>query len=131
LRQGFLPLSGGPEGAQNFPWERPWWKPAPGGWPTLGYLFLIHIAALAGLILFPLPGWGVFFTAFGLAWLGGMGTTIAYHRSIAHRSLQLNPVARQFLTFFAPERCQPIVDPEMSEWENPASLTARYSSLNT
>jgi fatty-acid desaturase len=101
LRQGFLPLAGGPEGAQNYPWERPWWKPAPGGWPTLGYLALIHVTALAGLILFPFPGWTVLGVTFAMAWLGGMGTTIAYHRAIAHRSLRLNPVVRQILTFFA------------------------------
>jgi hypothetical protein len=31
----------------------------------------------------------------------------------------------------APVRCQPIVDPEMSEWGNPQRLTTLYAGLNT
>lgn len=83
------------------PWERPWWLPVRGAWPTFGWLVLIHLTALAGLILFPLPGWGVFLGALLLSWLGGLGTTVAYHRAIAHRSVKLHPVVRQFLTFMA------------------------------
>jgi len=101
VRQGFLPLSGGPESAGTFPWQRPWWLPNRGGWPTFGWVILIHAAALAGLILTPWPGVWIFLGALAIAWLGGMGTTIAYHRAIAHRSLRLHPVARGILTFFA------------------------------
>jgi len=100
-RLGFLPLYGGPEGSGPHLWDRPWWKPVRGGWATFGWVILIHLTALAGLILTPLPGWGVFLSAVALAWLGGMGTTIAYHRAIAHASLRLHPVARHVLTFFA------------------------------
>lgn len=100
-RQGFLPLSGGPESSTTFPWQRPWWKPSRGGWPTFGYLILIHLTALTGLVLVPWPGLWVILATIGLAYLGGLGTTIAYHRTIAHRSLRLNPAARMVLTFFA------------------------------
>ena len=31
----------------------------------------------------------------------------------------------------APVRCQPIVDPEISEWGNPLRLTAQNARLNT
>jgi stearoyl-CoA desaturase (delta-9 desaturase) len=64
-------------------------------------VILIHLTALTGLILFPWPGLSVLLGAFALAYLGGLGTTIAYHRTIAHRSLRLNPAVRLVLTFFA------------------------------
>jgi stearoyl-CoA desaturase (delta-9 desaturase) len=100
-RQGFLPLAGGPDDAGPFPWERPWWLPTRGGWPTLGYLVLIHVTAVVGLIVAPWPGWQVLVATLVMAWLGGMGTTICYHRAIAHRSVRLNPIVRNILTFFA------------------------------
>jgi fatty-acid desaturase len=40
-------------------------------------------------------------TALLLTWLGGFGTTVCYHRSLAHRAVKLNPLVRHFLTFFA------------------------------
>lgn len=100
-RQSFLPLSLGPEASAALPWNRAWWVPAPGGWPTFLWLILIHVTALLGLILFPWPGWRVFVAAIVLSWLGGIGTTVGYHRAIAHRALRLHPVARHVLTFFA------------------------------
>jgi fatty-acid desaturase len=39
--------------------------------------------------------------ALALLWLGGLGTTVAYHRSLSHRSLALNPVIEHILIFFA------------------------------
>ena len=37
---------------------------------VLPYLILIHLTALAGLILFPLPGWRIFLSAVALSWIG-------------------------------------------------------------
>ncbi len=64
-------------------------------------MVLIHALTVVGLILTPLPGWPVFFVAYGLHFLGGLGTTVAYHRAIAHKSVKLHPVVRNVLTFFA------------------------------
>lgn len=85
----------------NHPWEQPWWRPARGKAAILFYLVLIHLLAIAGLILFPLPGWRVFSVALLLGCLGGLGTTIGYHRLLAHRTLKLNWAVEQFLIFTA------------------------------
>jgi stearoyl-CoA desaturase (delta-9 desaturase) len=58
------------------------------------------LLAVIGLILFPLPDWRVLVAAVAVASLGGFGTSICYHRSLAHRSLRLNPVVENFLIFF-------------------------------
>jgi len=68
---------------------------------TLAWIILIHVAAAVGLVLLPLPGWIVIGVAAGLLVLGGMGTTIAYHRSLTHRSVTLHPVIKHLLIFFA------------------------------
>jgi fatty-acid desaturase len=68
---------------------------------VMPWFVLIHLTGLVGLILVPLPGWKVFFGAVALAWIGGIGTTVCYHRSLAHRSLRLNPVVEGILIFFA------------------------------
>src|SRR5206468_5232599 len=47
------------------------------------------------------PGWRVFGAALAGAALGGFGTTIGFHRGLAHRAVKLNPVVEQFLIFFA------------------------------
>ncbi len=67
----------------------------------LPWFILIHLTAAAGLILFPLPGWRIFLGALALAWIGGIGTTVCYHRALAHRALRLHPLAGAILTFFA------------------------------
>lgn len=82
-------------------WEWPWWRTTRHEVMVLPWFMLIHLTAVAGLILFPLPGWRIFFAAVALAWIGGIGTTVCYHRALAHRALQLNPVVRAILTFFA------------------------------
>lgn len=87
--------------ARERPWEQPWWKPAPGKGIVFFYLVLIHALAIAGLILFPLPGWRIFGVALLLGCFGGLGTTVAYHRLLAHRTLHLNRAVEQLLIFAA------------------------------
>jgi fatty-acid desaturase len=83
------------------PWEQPFWKPAPGKWGVLLYLVLIHVLAVVGLILFPLPSLKVFGGALLLTALGGFGTTVCYHRLLAHRTLKLNKFVEHWLVFWA------------------------------
>jgi stearoyl-CoA desaturase (delta-9 desaturase) len=79
----------------------PWWRTTRKDRGVLPWFVLIHLTAITGLILFPLPGWRIFLGALALAWIGGIGTTVCYHRAIAHRALELNPVVRGILIFFA------------------------------
>ncbi len=83
------------------PWRAPWWKPAKGDRITFFYLMLIHVLALIGLVFFPVPGWKVALATLSLGWLGGLGTTVGYHRALAHRAVHLNPIVRHALIFFA------------------------------
>ena len=83
------------------PWNVPWWKPAAGEWKTLLYVVSIHLLALIGLVLFPWPGWRILLVWFAVTWLGGVGITICYHRSIAHKALKLHRVIRHLFIFFA------------------------------
>jgi sn-1 stearoyl-lipid 9-desaturase len=83
------------------PWKAPWWKAAEGDRSTFLYLMGIHLLAVMGLIFFPIPGWRVVALCFALAWFGGLGITICYHRSLAHVALRLHPVVRHALIFFA------------------------------
>ena len=83
------------------PWERPFWKPVHGKEGVFAYLVLIHALALVGLILFPLPslkvvGLAILFIAFG-----GLGTTVCYHRLLAHKTLKVNKIVEQILIFWA------------------------------
>jgi stearoyl-CoA desaturase (delta-9 desaturase) len=83
------------------PWTWPWWRPAPGQYMTLVWVLLIHVTAVIGLIMYPLPGWPLFLAAGALTWLGGLGTTVCYHRALAHRALHLHPIIRELLIFLA------------------------------
>jgi len=83
------------------PWDQPFWKPARGKGLIFFYLVLIHVLAVAGVILFPLPGWKVFLATVAGLLLGGLGTTVAYHRALAHRTLALHPVVKHLLIFGA------------------------------
>jgi len=95
-----IDLSVGPElTTERLEW--PWWRSNREDAMVLPYLILIHLTAATGLILFPLPGWRIFLSAVALSWIGGIGTTVCYHRSLAHRSLRLHPWLRAILTFFA------------------------------
>jgi stearoyl-CoA desaturase (delta-9 desaturase) len=79
------------------PWTWRWTRWQPGeGW-TFFWICLIHVLAVVGFVLFPLPGWGLFAAAYGIMWLGGLGTTVGYHRAIAHRAVKLNPVVEFLL----------------------------------
>lgn len=87
--------------AEKRPWTLPWWKAEGENLWVFVYIVLIHVLGVVGIVLFPLPGWAVFFTAFALSALGGFGTTVVYHRTLAHHAVKLNPVVEQFLIFFA------------------------------
>jgi stearoyl-CoA desaturase (delta-9 desaturase) len=63
------------------PWRWPWWKPAPGDEATFGWMMLIHVTAIVGFILFPLPGWKIVLTAWAIYFLGGLGTTVRLHHA--------------------------------------------------
>jgi fatty-acid desaturase len=83
------------------PWKQPWWRPGRGDTWTFIWMIVIHAGAVLGLVLAPLPGWRVVGAALGLHFLGGLGTTIAFHRAIAHKTLKLHPAVQAVLTFFA------------------------------
>ena len=68
---------------------------------TFVWVVLIHVTAAVGIIISPLPGLPLFLSAGALAWLGGLGTTICYHRALAHRALRLHPIVQRVLIFFA------------------------------
>jgi stearoyl-CoA desaturase (delta-9 desaturase) len=90
------------DGSSAEPWNMPWWHVSTkSDYSILGWILLIHITAAVGLVLHPWPGWRVLAASAALSWIGGLGTTVCYHRAIAHRSLKLHPAARALLTFFA------------------------------
>ncbi len=82
------------------PWTLPWWKSSAGNASILFYLVIIHILAVTGLILFPIPSLKVFLITAALTIIGGVGTTVCYHRSLSHRALKLNRVVEDILIFF-------------------------------
>jgi stearoyl-CoA desaturase (delta-9 desaturase) len=82
-------------------WQRGWWYARPGERITQFWIAFIHVLVVVGLICLPLPAWWVFVASYALLWIGGLGTTVAYHRCLAHRALDLHPVVLQPLLFFA------------------------------
>ena len=82
-------------------WEWPWWRTRRHDAPVLFWILVIHATAIVGLVLFPLPGWRIPLIALGLAWLGGIGTTVCYHRALAHRAVRLTGPTRSILTILA------------------------------
>jgi fatty-acid desaturase len=82
------------------PWEMPFWKPVRGKEAVLFYLAAIHVLALVGLVLFPIPSLKVFLITLLFTCLGGLGTTVCYHRALAHTTLKLNPVLKHFMVFW-------------------------------
>src|SRR3989440_6611404 len=86
---------------QERPWDRPFWKPVHGKEGVFAYLVLIHVLAVVGLILFPVPNLKVVgMTLLSIAF-GGLGTTVCYHRMLAHKTLRTNRFIEQFLIFWA------------------------------
>src|SRR5258706_15139829 len=86
---------------QERPWDRPFWKPVHGKEGVFAYLVLIHVLAVVGLILFPVPSLKVVgMTLLSIAF-GGLGTTVCYHRMLAHKTLKTNRVIEQVLIFWA------------------------------
>ncbi|HEY2495469.1 MAG TPA: hypothetical protein VGK24_00240 [Candidatus Angelobacter sp.] len=83
------------------PWERPVWQPAPVKIPIFIYLILVHILALMGLILFPIPNARVLIATLVICGLGGLGTTVCYHRLLAHRTFKLNKAVEPMLILCA------------------------------
>src|SRR5690349_6429177 len=79
-----------PEVIESHPWDRPIWKPTKGKGAIFFYLVLIHVVAVIGLILFPIPSLPVAVSSLILVALGGLGTTVCYHRTLSHRTLRLN-----------------------------------------
>ncbi len=87
--------------AEKHPWTLPWWKADGENFWVLVYIVAIHALAITGFVLYPLPGWKVFFATLAMACFGGLGTTVGYHRALAHRAVKLHPVVEQILIFFA------------------------------
>lgn len=83
------------------PWTQPWWHASGGNLWVLLYIVAIHVTAVIGLILFPIPSGRTIAAALAIACLGGVGTSVCYHRTLAHKALRLNPVLEQILIFFA------------------------------
>jgi stearoyl-CoA desaturase (delta-9 desaturase) len=83
------------------PWEKPFWKPARGKEGVLFFLVLIHVLAVVGFILYPVPRLPVLALAIAFFAVGGLGTTVVYHRTLAHRTLKLNPVIEHILILCA------------------------------
>lgn len=86
---------------QTKPWEQPFWKVAPGKGGIFFYLVSIHVLAITGIILFPLPSLPVLSVTLILIALGGFGTSVCYHRMLAHRTVKLNKVIEHVLIFCA------------------------------
>ena len=83
------------------PWKWSWtrWR-AGEGW-TFFWILWIHAFAILGLLIAPIPGWTVAAITLTLMFMGGFGTTIAYHRALAHKALKLSKPAEFVLTVFA------------------------------
>src|ERR1039457_6735398 len=83
------------------PWDRPFWKPVRRKEGVFTFLLLIHVLAIVGIILFPLPSLKVLGLAALFIAFGGLGTTVCYHRMLAHKTLKTNRFIEQMLIFWA------------------------------
>jgi stearoyl-CoA desaturase (delta-9 desaturase) len=86
--------------ALSRPWELPFWKPVPGKRLIFFYLVAIHALAITGLILYITPSLPVIMATLAFTLLGGLGTTVCYHRSLSHGTVKLNPVIEHFFIFW-------------------------------
>jgi stearoyl-CoA desaturase (delta-9 desaturase) len=64
------------------------------------WIALIHLVALS-VIFLPAPPVSALIAGGVALFLGGLGTTVCYHRALAHRTLKLNPVVEHLLIFTA------------------------------
>lgn len=87
--------------AEEHPWTSRWWKVEGENTWTFVYIVTVHVLAVIGIVLFPVPGWKVFLWSLLFAGMGAFGTTIAYHRALAHRSVKLNPIVEQLFILAA------------------------------
>jgi len=83
------------------PWDLPIWKPDRTKRTIFIYLVAIHLLAVLGLMLYPAPDLRVLAVALGVTGLGGFGTTVCYHRLLAHRTFRLNKAVEHILIFSA------------------------------
>lgn len=79
------------------PWQRSWFYCAPGEVVTLSWILGLHLVVIVGLATLPAPPFGAVMLAGAAAFVGGLGTTVCYHRALAHRSLRLHPIIEQAL----------------------------------
>ena len=87
--------------AKHSPWKQPWWRPTRGDELIFVWMVLIHVGRRPGPGADAAAGVARFPGRRGLHFLGGLGTTVCFHRAITHKSLKLHPVVRNVLTFFA------------------------------
>jgi fatty-acid desaturase len=86
---------------QKQPWDRVFWKPVHGKAGVFAYLIVIHVLGVIGLIFYPLPSLKVLGVTLLFTALGGLGTTVCYHRMLAHKTLRTGPLIEQLLIFCA------------------------------
>jgi fatty-acid desaturase len=82
-------------------WTWRWSRWSKGEGKTFLWVCVIHGLALLGIGLFPSPGWALVGVAYLVFWLGAMGTTVAYHRALAHHAVKLHPVLEYPLVVLA------------------------------
>lgn len=83
------------------PWSRGWLYIAPNEKGTFVWIVATHSLALLAPILAPHPRPWVIFLVFFLAFLGGIGTSVGYHRVLTHKAARVHPVVEQVLIAFA------------------------------
>jgi fatty-acid desaturase len=86
---------------QARPWDRPFWKPVRRKEGVFAFLILVHVLAITGVILFPLPSLKIFGISALLMAFGGLSTTVCYHRMLAHKTFKTNRVLEHLMIFWA------------------------------
>lgn len=82
------------------PRQWPWYKWRPGYGVIFFYLLAVNVSAIGGLIWFHSAAWPYVSACLGLTFLGSLGTTLCYHRSLTHKAVQFHPAVEQILIFF-------------------------------
>lgn len=72
------------------PWKKPFWWCAPGDRSTFAWIVILHLSVLLAPFVTERPSPALLLTAFGLCALGGLGTTVAFHRALAHGAARLH-----------------------------------------